>query len=126
MSIASLQATLREKEKDLKRLQKCESDLYDHQEEFLDNKGLVMKPELTETTWAGDRSEQFDGLRESGMTDAYQEIGIDQFDDVFKALGDKIEQVTQEIKDLKASIASLEAEEQRKAAEESRLARKGL
>lgn len=124
MSLSSLYIKLREKENEIIRLKKCEGVLSNHQEDFFSNERLVSEPDLTTSTWYGERSDQFRRIREYEMLESYRDIRIDQFETIFEMLDQKMQQTISELESIKAQISSLEAEELRKA-EEAKLARKG-
>ncbi|WMT18242.1 YwqH-like family protein [Parageobacillus toebii] len=111
MSLSYLYALLREKERQLMRLQTCQSQLLQCQSEFFQQEHLCTKPELTAKTWHGSRAEQFDSIRNSGILWQYRAIEHEQFDDTLQALQNKIVQLQNEISELRSSIANLEAKQ---------------
>ncbi|MBS2970663.1 DUF5082 family protein [Metabacillus sp. KIGAM252] len=115
MSLSALNAKLRDLEEKLQRLRKCSSELSDHQFDFFSSQNMVTEPDLTAKAWYGERSNDFNLIRENDMHPAYKDIQTTQFNQAFQVLSQKIQQITAEINSVKAAIASLEAEERSKA-----------
>jgi hypothetical protein len=108
VSISYLYALLREKERQLMRLQECQSQLLQCQSEFFQHEHLCTKPELTAKTWYGSRADQFDSIRDTGILLQYRAIENEQFADTFQVLQNKIIQLQNEINELRSTIAALE------------------
>ncbi|UOE74916.1 T7SS effector LXG polymorphic toxin [Parageobacillus thermoglucosidasius] len=89
------------------RWQTCESQLCQCQSEFFQQEHLCTKPELTAKTWHGNRAEQLDSLRDSGILWQYRVIEHVQFDDTLQALRNKIIQLQNEISELQRKNAQM-------------------
>lgn len=111
MSLAFYYALLAKKQRDLLRLETCESKLQMKQEEFNDNQSLMTEPPLTTTTWHGNWAQAFDDIRENGVLASYIEIETTQFNTTFEALSTKIKEIKEEIERIQQIIAQLLAEQ---------------
>ena len=109
MSLSDLYEQLRVKQEQLNRLQVCEGKLQQNLLDFSDNYRLCQEPALTPETWAGERANEFEKIRENEIATSYGEIMGTQFSSVFNALSDKMTSLENEIIGLKAAIAAMEA-----------------
>ncbi|MGG3889377.1 YwqH-like family protein [Metabacillus fastidiosus] len=110
MSLAYYYSLLSKKQHQLERLQTCDSDLHNHQQEFLHYKKNVTDPELSQDNWQGHLADAFDDIRTGEMTSSYHHIQNTQFNNIFSLLNEKIRLIQDEIKSIKQTIAALEAQ----------------
>ncbi|PLR91995.1 DUF5082 domain-containing protein [Bacillus sp. T33-2] len=118
MSLSYLYAKLSKKQEDLRHLIRCEGELSQHQQDFVHHRHLCTAPELSSDTWEGDLARSFDMIRDEYILTEYQDITGNQFNKVFRILSNKVEDIVQDIEHIKQMIASLEAEERRRARED--------
>ena len=71
----------------------------------------MTKPAFSLTTWNGDHTSGFDGIREDGGLASYQEIPDRQFSRALAESAAKMEEIKEGIKSMEQMIAQLLANE---------------
>lgn len=110
-SLSALYAQLRLKQEQLLRMKQCKTSLTACRQDFFSYEYICLKPEVTSVTWQGNLAEKFDDLRENGMSQAYLQIENEQFEHIFEAVDNKIDQLIAEIATLEAAIAAAERDD---------------
>jgi len=110
MSLAYYYKLLGEKQHQLQRLQTCNSQLQECQQEFIYYERTITKPELSRDTWQGMLAAKFDTIRMEGILTRYRDMENQQFSAAFTVLSDKMQIIQNEISAIKQIITTLEAE----------------
>lgn len=111
MSLAYYYRLLGEKQYQLQRLENCSNQLHIQQQEFIAYEKMLIQPTLTTNTWRGRLADKFDQTRNEQMLTIYQELDVQQFNAVYRVIGDKMNSLKDEISEIKQIIRTLEAEE---------------
>lgn len=110
MSLSYYYALLKQKQSELSRLQTCDHQLQNKQQDFFHYETDVLHPELSTSTWQGQLANQFNEIRTEKMLVQYNDMKIKQFDNTFTAIDQKIKQLEAEIRSIQNMILSYEAE----------------
>lgn len=95
-TIDMIGAALTSKRRDLERLRQALIKLKSNESDFISNRPLTEKPELTARTWYGKHANEFEDIRSNEV--------IPKYEDLYK------KQLAKAITDVEAAIAKLEAE----------------
>ncbi|WP_026678445.1 YwqH-like family protein [Fictibacillus gelatini] len=83
---------LRANEEKVRRLYEAKSKISNEQEELMNNKRLIFKPELSRTIWSGKHANHFGNLRAANER-AFKAINDRQIEELLTRIEDKILQL---------------------------------
>ncbi|WP_106496235.1 YwqH-like family protein [Lentibacillus sp. Marseille-P4043] len=108
--ISAYRLQLNEKREELRRLKKALSELGMNKSDFMESKGMCLKPEITAKTFHGENADDLDGFREDGLQASFVAIHNEQISAAEGKISARIAIVKQEIASLENTISSLEAQ----------------
>ncbi|WP_088052492.1 YwqH-like family protein [Virgibacillus dakarensis] len=108
--ISAYRLRLSEKQEELKRLQRALSELGMNKSDFIESKGICLKPEFTAKTFHGENAEDLDGFRADGLQASFVAVPNEQISAAEGKISDQIAIVEKEIASLESTISSLEAQ----------------